>query len=131
MVYNHFWHIQDGLDNTNFLGFKPGTHHWLVKDHTSSPCTNLDIGEFRMGKSLVDLTLEMLRDKENAQTELMNTSLERFKALLLRSLCASKQATQCAFNKRAKSWQYFLGHQGDFFIIWLLAPSNPWGTPGP
>ena len=70
----HFWHLlKDGLDNTNFLGFKPHSHYWLVKEHISSACESLTPGEFRMGKRLINLTIAMLREKENAKLEMMNT----------------------------------------------------------
>ena len=67
-----FWDlVRDGLDNTNFLGFKPHSHYWVVREHTSSACDNLTSGEFRMGKRLIKLTIAMLREKEDAKIELM------------------------------------------------------------
>ena len=69
-----FQHLQDGLDNTNFLGFKAYSHYWVVGDHTSSgssTCENLGPGEFKIGKRLVDLTIRMLRKKENDKIEMM------------------------------------------------------------
>ena len=71
-----FRQLQDGLDNTNFLGFKANSHYWVVRDHTSSvssSCDNLGLGEFRMGKRLINLTITMLRKKENDKIELMDT----------------------------------------------------------
>jgi hypothetical protein len=68
----HFWHLlKDGLDNTNFLGFKPHSHYWLVKEHNPPACENLASREFRMGKRLIELTIAMLKEKEIAKSELM------------------------------------------------------------
>ena len=63
--------IKDGLDNTNFLGFKSHSHYWVVREHNSSACANLTSGEFRMGRRLIELTIAMLREKEDAKTEMM------------------------------------------------------------
>lgn len=71
-----FRQLQDGLDNTNFLGFKASSYYWIVREHTSpnsSSCEDLGSGEFRMGKRLINLTITMLRKKENDRSQLTDT----------------------------------------------------------
>ena len=94
----HFWHsLKDGLDNTNFLGFKAYSHYWVVGDHTSSgssTCENLGPGEFRIGKRLVDLTIRMLRKKENDKIMLFNGLKEKNESLFV---AGTTEPAHCSF----------------------------------